>query len=66
VPARNALYRQRQYRPLTVSGFISTALPNSVISAGPPGIEDAELDRVAHGLIGYWNNGEETFNITVG
>jgi len=29
------------------------------------GIAGPELDKVAHGLIGYWNNGEKTFNITV-
>jgi integral membrane protein (TIGR01906 family) len=29
------------------------------------GIEDAELDRVAHGLISYWDNDDETFNIKV-
>lgn len=29
------------------------------------GIEGDELTRAAHGLIDYWNNSEETFNITV-
>lgn len=29
------------------------------------GIENSELNSVAHGLINYWNNGEETFNPTV-
>ena len=29
------------------------------------GIEKPELVKVAHGLIGYWNNGEKTFNMTV-
>ena len=29
------------------------------------GVSAADLNRVAHGLIGYWNNGDETFNITV-
>jgi integral membrane protein (TIGR01906 family) len=29
------------------------------------GIENSELNRVAHGLINYWNNGDATFNITV-
>lgn len=29
------------------------------------GIPEAELDKVAHGLIDYWNSGEDIFNITV-
>ena len=29
------------------------------------GIEPAELERAAHGLINYWNSGDKTFNITV-
>ena len=29
------------------------------------GIDNADLHRVANGLIGYWNNGAKTFNITV-
>jgi len=29
------------------------------------GIEPEELEKVAHGLISYWNSDEETFNITV-
>ena len=29
------------------------------------GLAPAELDKIAQGLIGYWNSGDETFNITV-
>lgn len=29
------------------------------------GLAPTELEKVARGLIGYWNSGDETFNITV-
>ena len=29
------------------------------------GLAPAELEKVAHGLIGYWNSSDDTFNITV-
>ncbi len=29
------------------------------------GLTPIELEKVAHGLIGYWNSGDDTFNITV-